>query len=370
MTLRLLITARDVAAALHLVQVALAARADARFEVSIAAQQPAARHFQEAGLQVRLFEPLSTRAADTENAARLRALAAGLLADVRPDVVLTGLSTPFDAGLDEAVPTVLFQDFWGEQNLLLGKAADLILAVDDEALRLNLRRYGRDSVRVGSARHAAYRSLDIPDLRRRIRSRLGLAPEERLIGFFGQALHQLAGYQRTVEHFVRAAAGLPETASVLIRPHPREDARQRAATEALFAHSGLRLAPPLEGAVEDALIACDVACSLFSSCTYDAAYLNRFSATPVTVPVSMLFDPEIVSYCEQHVNFETFPYHRFGAVLAVHEKEELAAVLRRALQAATHEAVWANAHRHLADPASAPGKALDAVAAFASRGGL
>lgn len=373
MAIKLLITARDVAAALHLIQVANAARADKRFQVQIAAQQPAARHFLDAGFEVQLIEPLSTRSAQTAEAVELRSVARRLLSAAAPDAVLAGLSTPFDAGLDEAVllesrvPTVLFQDFWGEQNLLLGKGADLVLAVDDEAVLLNKKRYGIDSCKVGSARHAAYRALDIAGIRQRARAELGIAANECLIGFFGQALHQLPGYARTVQHFVNALASLPTAVRLLVRPHPRENAEQRKATEALFIKSGLNLAPPLEGPVENALIACDVACSLFSSCTYDAAYLNRFSAAPVAVPLSMLFDQEIVTYCEQHVNFETFPYHRSGAVLAVHDPLQLASVLAQSMQASTHQLVWRNAHAHLADPAAAPQLALDKIADFLDR---
>ncbi len=374
MTIRLLITARDAAAALHLTQVALAARGDARFQIEIAAQEPAARYFREAGLPVRNVEALAARDASAAQAAPLRALARQLLADLRPDLALTGLSTPFDAGLDEAVlvesavPTVLFQDFWGEQNLLLGRGAQHVLAVDDEAAHLNRQRFGIESVVVGSARHAVYRDVVRAQSRARLRAALGVADDAGLIGFFGQALHHLPGYRRTVEAFVAAVAALPGAPMrVLVRPHPREDQRQREATQALFAGSGVAVVHAREGTVEDALAACDVSCSLFSTCTYDAAYLNRFADAPVTVPISMLFDPEIVRYCAQHVNFETFPYHRAGVVLAVHEQAALGAALADALQPATRAAVWRRAHETLPDPVLAPARALDAIAAIAAR---
>ncbi len=373
MTIKVLITARDVAAALHLTQIALTARADNRFKVSIASQQPAARHFLQAGLDVLEIGPLSTPSVLSVQGEELRSLARELLRSVEPDVVLVGLSTPFDAGIDEAVlvesrvPSVLFQDFWGEQNLLLGKGADLILAVDEEAVLLNQRRYGLSSTLVGSARHAAYRTLDMAGARHRVRQTLGMGADARVIGFFGQALHHLDGYRRTVNHFVQSVASLTDPVTVLVRPHPRESAQQREATESLFADSGLNWVSAHDGAVEEALIACDVSCSLFSSCTYDAAYLNRFSGTPVTVPVSMLFDAEIVHYCEQHVNFETFPYHRAGAVLAVHDKHRLSEVIDQALHSTVQQEVWRRAHEHLADPAAAPQLALDAIASFLAR---
>lgn len=372
MTIRLLVTARDVAAALHLVQIAIASRGDKRYQVLIAAQQPAARYFLDAGFDVRVLPPLAARSADSVEARQLRSTARGLIAEYRPDAILAGLSTPFDAGVDEAmfaeadVPTILFQDFWGEQNLLLGKAADLVLAVDDEAATLNFKRFGIHSRVVGSARHAAYADLDIPGIRQRVRASLGIAQDENVIGFFGQALHRLPGYARTVQAFVDALASIPSSFKLIVRPHPREDQAQREQTQALFLRSGITPIVDLDGPVENALIACNVVCSLFSTCTYDAAYLNRFSAKPVAVPISMLFDPEVETYCRQHVNFETFPYHRSGVVLSIHDVSNLAPLIRQSLEYENCENVWRNAQAHLPDPAAAPRLALDAVAEFLS----
>jgi hypothetical protein len=285
-------------------------------------------------------------------------------------VVLAGLSTPFDAGLDEAmlaeatVPRILFQDFWGEQNLLLGAAADLILAVDDEAADLNAKRFGAHSVVVGSARHAAYADLHIGAIRRDVRAGWGIGGGAKVVGFFGQALHRLPGYKRTVEAFIVALASMAEPFHLIVRPHPREDAEQRGRTEQLFREAGIQPIVDNGGSVENALIACDVVCSLFSTCTYDTAYLNRYSAVPVAVPISMLFDAEIASYCRQHVNFETFPYHRAGVVLSVHEPGELVGTLGQALQRSHLERIWRNAHDHLPDPGKAPRMALDAIDDF------
>jgi hypothetical protein len=370
MTKKLLITARDAAAGLHLVQVALACRQDARYEVVIAAQQPAARHFVAAGLPVLIVPPLSASSADSPQAAELRSVARQLLAEHQPDVVLAGLSTPFDAGLDEAmlaeatVPRILFQDFWGEQNLLLGAAADMILAVDDEAADLNAKRFGARSVVVGSARHAAYADLDIGAIRRDVRAGWGIGGDVKVVGFFGQALHRLPGYRRTVEVFIDALASMAEPFHLIVRPHPREDAEQRAQTEQLFRQAGIQPIVDAGGSVENALIACDVVCSLFSTCTYDTAYLNRYSPVPVAVPISMLFDEEIASYCRQHVNFETFPYHRAGVVLSVHEPGALVRTLDQAMTRGHLERIWRNAHDYLPDPGRAPRVALDAIDEF------
>lgn len=373
MTIRLLMTARDVAAALHLVQIAKRCQSDPRFELIIAAQQPAARHFVEAGLAVREVPPMMARTSDGEQADMLRATARQLLLDVAPDAVLVGLSTPFDAGLDEAVlavaevPTILFQDFWGEQNLILGKAANLLLAVDLEAAKLNQARFGTASKIVGSARHAAYVQMDIVGIRQRVRSRLQVQQDEMVIGFFGQALHHLPGYARTLERFIDALQSVQKTFKLIVRPHPREDETQRRKTEAMFLTSGIAASFDVEGSVESSLVACDVVCSLFSTCTYDAAYLNRFSSEPIAVPISMLFDSEIEAYCRQHVNFSSFPYHVNEVVLPVFQFSALTETIERSMQPQRRADIWNNAQLHLPDPARAPLNVLNEIYNFVAR---
>lgn len=371
MPVKLLITARDVAGALHLVEVAKAAVQDPRFEIVIVSQAPAAPYFAAAGLTVQTVAwPVVRSAAEASD---LRRHARLLLEQIKPDVVVTGLSTPFDASLDEAVlaeasvPTVLYQDFWGEQNLILGRGADHILAIDEQAAQRNLERFGKPSIVIGSARHAAYATLDVDAGRARVRAMIQ-SGDRRVIGFFGQALHALPGYRRTVDHFIDSVRTL-ENVALLLRPHPRETAEQRAETEAMFATAGLQTGLTADGTVEDAISACDVVVSLFSICTFDAAYLNRFAAHPVAVPMSLLFDDEIAAYCRQHGNYLDFSHHTLGLVKPVYDAAALPAALTSALQPEACRDAWSNAHRHLPDPALAPKRALDAVAMIATGGG-
>ena len=367
MPIRLLITARDVAAAHHLIQVARAAAHDARFSISIAAQDPAARHFAAAGLRFEQVPAAAATGPGDPAAGVVRSAARALLERVRPDAVLVGLSTPFDAGLDEAilaettVPSSLLQDFWGEQNLLFGRGADQILGIDVQASERNAERYHVPTVIVGSPRHAAYAALDIAAIRAHARAAIGATGATTVVGFFGQALHSLPGYQRTIEQFIASAAGMEAT--VLLRPHPREGDEQRRQTEALFAKSGLALVLDCSADVESALAACDVAVSLFSICTFDASYLNRFSPQPVAVPMSLLFDQEIADYCRQHGNYIDFSHHTLGLVTPVYNAAELPHALRLAATPEARRDAWSRAHRHLPDPRQAPGRVLDAIAA-------
>lgn len=371
MPTRLLITARDVAAALHLVQVARAARQDPRFSITIAAQDPAARHFAAAGFEFEQVPAAAAKVPGDASAGVIRAAARSLLERVRPDAVLVGLSTPFDAGLDEAVlaettvPSSLLQDFWGEQNLIFGQGADQILGIDQQAAQRNAERYHVPTVVVGSPRHAAYADLDIAAIRSRTRAAMGASDRTRVVGFFGQALHSLPGYRRTIEQFLAAAAGMD--AAFLLRPHPREGDDQRRQTEALFAKSGLALTLDRSPDVESALAACDVVVSLFSTCTFDASYLNRFAAAPVAVPMSLLFDQEIADYCRQHGNYMDFSHHTLGLVRPVYDARDLPQALRDAVTPQAARDSWSRANRYLPDPSQAPGRVLDAVQQLACR---
>jgi hypothetical protein len=364
--IRLLITARDMAAALHLVEVARVAAADPRFEVVVAAQPPALHRFEAGGRRVKVIEaPIATTAGSVE-ADQLRRTARALLADVRPDAVLVGLSTPFDAGIDEAVlaeaqvPSSLMQDFWGEQNLILGRGADYILAIDEQAAERNLARFGKPSIVVGSARHSAYAALDIGACRARVRATAGFAASDLVVGFFGQALHAMPGYQRTLSRFIECVGAI-EDVRLVLRPHPREDATQRRQTEQMFFNAGLAATDVGAGPVEEALAACDVVVSLFSICTFDAAYLNRFAPAPVAVPMSLLFDEEIAAYCRQHGNYFDFAHHTLGLVMPVYSAADLPAKLQLALQPESKRNAWKRAHRHLPDPAAAPRLVLEHI---------
>lgn len=360
----LLITARDAAAALHLIQVAAAYRARGDYWVHIVAQMPAARYFMNAGFQVKIFPDIKVLNLNCDEAVKLLSAAREILKTLSPDIVLVGLSTPFDAGIDEAilleskVPTILYQDFWGEQNLLLGKSADKVLAIDEEARLLNLERFGIKSAVVGSARHAPYQNLNMLDMRRNARTRLGVRENENIVGFFGQALQKIPGYIRTIEVFISTLSKVDVPFRLIVRPHPREDGNQREMTLKLFERSGIEPIVDDGNHVEETLIASDIVCSLFSTCTYDAAYINRFSNQPMAVPISMLFDEEVLAYCQKNINFDTFPYHHSGIIKAVMKSGDLAKTLNDAFEPSFRKEVWLSAHRELPNPVGAAQRVL------------
>jgi hypothetical protein len=365
-SLRLLVTARDAGATFNLIEIARAALRDGDFSLSIHAQSPALEYLREAGLDaIDVALPPASDAGDGAARALLE-YARAVQLSVQPDALLAGLSTPGDGGIDEAAlatavaPSFVMQDFWGEANGFFGRLADCYLGLDEHAVRLTRQRHGVDGAVVGSPRHAAYATLDVEELRARSRTELGLAEGVDVFGLFGQALHRLPGYQMTVEAWAAALRRLPGPLAAVYRPHPRETDADAAATLALVRGSGLECRLVRQRTVEETLAACDVVCSAFSLCSYDAAYLNRLATRPLITPVTLLFDQQVRDYCGEHIHFEDFPYLQGRLALSVRRVEELGERLQSARHGHLPESVW-RAARGIPDPSGATARALEVI---------
>jgi hypothetical protein len=146
------------------------------------------------------------------------------------------------------------------------------------------------------------------------------------------------------------------------RPHPRESDDDRRRTLALFRDAGLDVVGWENETVEDALLAGDVVGSAFSNCSYDAAYLNFFSDTPLIVPVSLFFEPGVVDYFQRIVRLKEWPYLKSGLVLPIYRREDLAGELARAAGEAARRQHWSAARQNLVSPDGASARVLEAVA--------
>jgi hypothetical protein len=363
---RLLITARDAAAALHLIEISRYAAQHGDLDLAVVTQLPATRYFQRAGIGSVTVNIGAARRPDDATGSALLEEARRVLDRYRPDAILCGLSTPFDGGIDEAVqavhggPTAVMQDFWGEANTFFGGKADVYLALDEEGVNLTRSRFDLNAVAIGSPRHAAYAHIDIIGARNEARASVGLAADSQVIGFFGQALHNLEGYIRTLRAWVAATNGLPRSVRRAFRPHPRQSEKERELTISLLRDFGIDCILLDHPDVERSLLVCDVVCSAFSNCTYDVAYLNYFSPYPIITPVSLFFDTEIVDYFRKMVRLDEFPYLKAGLVLSVDHAHDLEEVLSLALTDDVKTRYW-SAAKHLANPAEAPRRALEVI---------
>lgn len=365
--IKLLVTASDAAAGFHLAEIVKVARADPRFNVTVAAQGPAIRILQSAGISVRTVDTPRVKDAGIPQAASLLAEARSVLAETQPDLILSGLSTPFDGGLDEAVlaerqvRAYLMQDFWGEVNTFFGRGPDACFVLDDEAADLTRLRIDCATLIVGSPRHAAYDRMDSWGMRRELRSTLSVDASAPVVGMFGQALHAKPGYRRTLEAWCEAVRDIGVVP--LYKPHPRESDSDVRFTVDLLARHGLEpRIPDPAASVEAVISACDVVCAAFSNCLYDAAFLNHFSERPLVSPVALFFDRDIVDYFRQIVNLDSFPYLKSGLVEPVDDKRQLVPALQGALGGDAKHRYWTNARANLEHPVRAVSMILDELA--------
>jgi len=334
--IRLLITARDPAAAWNMAEVAREAMADGRFEVHLHAAGPAFGILSRCGLPVRQVHATAVVGESGVHPAAVLEEAAALLAHVSPDAVLVGLSQTGGGGIDEAllalaenVPRFALQDFWGDVNTFFGRPADLYFVMDDEAARLTTALHGVAAQAVGCPRYASYAALDVGELRRGTRQRLGVGQDTPLIGLFSQPLWHVPGYWRTLETFAAAAA--THSALALLRPHPRERDEDVAAMRQLLENAGLRIVPAIDGASEPLLAACDAICSAFSLSGLDALYLARQSTELPAGVLYMLFDAELQACYRATSRLDTVPLVQLGLALAPDEIDALPYALGTAL---------------------------------------
>ena len=365
---RLLLSARDPGSAGHIQAILHEAARHPWLEVRVHADDPAYDALRRAHPEVARFGGRASVDPSPEDRARLVGEARRIVEAEQPDAVLVGVSHVHEAGLDEAFlaaafdrPAFAMQDFWGDANLNLGRAADLYFALDEAAVRLTRERHGCAAMACGSPKHARYADLDVLAMRRAARAALGIADERPVVGYFGQALTRLAGYRATLHEFTRAIAATPQ-AHVFYKPHPRETPEEVSATIACFAQAGRRVATVVEGSTEDWLAASDVAVCCFSSCGYDAAFLNRACDRPVVAPLYLLFDAEIVGYFRSVTDLAVPPPSELGIVRSVTRAEALGEELRRALSPEGREDAWNLALRHLPDPKGAAGAILGEIA--------
>ena len=298
---RLLLSARDPGAAESIAPVARLALASPALHTVLAAQSPALEMFQALGLPVRAIdcEPLP----DLDDPARADLLAEAdqLLAEVRPDAVITGLSGP-GIGIDEALSSrarhlwlYSVQDCEGLVVPGFDGPAPGYFVANDWAARVTRRHPGVAPIVVGSLKHGHYADLAPEQLRKQ--GRTLLPPASPVIGFFGQVAWRWPGYERSLRRFAQAVPRAAPGALVVYRPHPKESLAERQKTVRLFAEAfaGTACALVTDGnrAVEVSLSVPDLTVSCFSVCGIDQLYLSRQSRAPLGGVLFLLFEPDL-----------------------------------------------------------------------------
>lgn len=323
MTRQLLISARDPGAAAQLGSVARRAMADPAWQVMVLAAPPADR------VLTALRVPCQRVTAQGE---ALHEQLRALLATLRPDAVLTGLSGP-DRGLDEALlaaaeglPRYLFQDYWGDLNPATPPGVQ-ILCLDTAGVAQTRARHGRPARAVGSPAHDHWPAPRIA--RRRLQQHHRLRRDLPVIGLCDQPLWQQPGYADTLRRTLRA---LPP-GQLLVRPHPRTPWPDRLRLRRLLrqAGAGRRVVWSARSPLPDFVAACDLLLSAYSSCALDAAQYNRRAGHPGTVALNLLCDARLYRHYRAATGFDRTPLADSGLALDQYRHGNLAWRLAAAL---------------------------------------
>ena len=310
---RILLSARDPGGAGNMVALARYFRQEAMFDVHVAASgvgytmlrtaEERPEHF--------IFSHDRDHLQTEENQSSLLSEAKKLLGRIKPDAVITSLSS-FGVGIDEAllatanVPTFAVQEFWGDVNLGLGIPANMYFVLDDYAVELSEKRWGVKAVAVGAPKYTLYKEIDIMRMWKLGRSYIGVGPGDKVVGWFGQS-PQIPGHKNVFYCFIKALADFPRKPKLLLREHPKF-------TESKLNHLNDAKKMGLEvfdatgkGEVERWLVACDLVVTPFSACGLDHAYLSAYSPIPIGSVLYLMTNEEIRKYSQEVCGMVSMP---------------------------------------------------------------
>ena len=347
---RLIISARDPAAASQVADLGQKVLSDPRFIVRIIAQDPAYGLLKQVNVPVyKIISPVCVDP-DSEQAKRLLSEVDGHVKEFEPDAVLCGLSSPGEGGVDEALLKVsvsksyLLQDFWGEANEFFGKVADVFFVLDEDAKVINSKKFSNLSYVTGSPKYAKYKSYS---------NRLNHSAKGKLqIGFLGQSLSKYPGYQATIKKLCQGIIEANLNCEFIYRPHPREGVEEVKGVHLLLENCGFRSTVHIaeHESCEDFLVSLDVVCGVFSNGLYDSAYINYYCGGRGIVPMALLFDSEMQSLLKSVVDPGELPYFKRDLVLGVFEEDQISSALRLATNPKAGDSFVEASKRFLPNP--------------------
>lgn len=332
---KLLLTARDAGSAGHVAALAEGARARG-MECLVVAEDAAQAYLAARGVaHLAAADWLGERSADRAEAR---------LQQAGTDVVVCGRSSPLDQGIDQAVlnaaratgtPSVVVQDFWGDVWPESARP-DHYLVIDDQAGALTRQRTAAAVHVVGSPKHLAYMDLDFPALRREGRATLGLAPDALVVGYFGQNLLTIPGYQEVLCDVGAVGARLGE-ATMIYKPHPRESDESSARSIALLSDGDRRFVAADALSIETVLATVDVVLLCFSTVGLDAAYMMCATAGSAASIVCADYPPDVASYWRRPTGLTAYPLVSSGIALQAADRSSLETAVRTALTPAERQ---------------------------------
>lgn len=343
----ILLTARSACAAWGILEIWRYLILDRSLSVSILSQEPATTILKAYDIPVVDVDLPPGSNPDDENSKKILSYVNSFLLSAVPDVVLVGLSTPGEGGVDEAAlalakcPTCMLQDFWGDSNSFFDKHPDCYLVMDHEAKLVTDCKYNTSSVVVGSTRHAKYSKLNFEVMQKEMLEKLDLNLDSIVHGFFCQPLYCL-GYLETVEAWADAVNILPYD-RIIYRPHPGSSSEWVSSIEAIFKRRGLRYIILGDVDLEKVIVICTSVSSVMSNSSLDVAYVNHFSLKAMAVPIYLLFNKGVVEYLKKFQAVDELPTVKQGVALLVKDLDSLSLVLGKSVSPSHQDFLWRRA---------------------------
>ena len=361
-----MLSARDPGAGYQLAEIAHCASEVSYLDTFIFSQMPAFAIFDQAGLDAKLIQSGSDLCANNQVRDAILREATRVIARTVPDAILVGLSGP-DCGIDEAIvasagdiPTYAFQDYWGDVNLGFGRVADTFFVIDDVAAAYTRERLGESQriVICGSPKHATQRRISRAH---GVLSSLASTDDNPSFVFLGQPLWGIEGYARTLSKSARYLYKYWPEARFRYRPHPKEDLSARERALSILAEVGYSAEIDQDPILENTFLTADLACTCYSSCALDLAYLNKASATPLCGMLMMLFEQDVRRHYVAYSGLRDIPLSLMGLTKTVWNELDLSEAIELALGYTQRKKVWLETQKRLSDPLAAASKVLETI---------
>lgn len=285
------------------------------------------------------------------------------------DGIITGLSG-LGIGLDEALikvadcPTFSVQDFWGDINFGFSKIADFYFVLDEMAHDLSCKK-GLKSENchiVGSIKHSTI-DKEIENIDAEIknyRQTLGVNKCERILLICGQPLWSFPGYEKTMELLLEIALSVTGL-KVIYRPHPAETLLPNIITKKLLLTRDKKLIVDNKIPLYIALAACDMNCSVFSTCGWDQIVLSRCLKRPLGMVSYLLAEPSIKKMLFEITGLNDVPVCQQGFATEVHSFAILEDKIKLLFGSNYNDECFHAIRKHVVNPSSAARNALSKI---------
>jgi hypothetical protein len=201
----LLLTARDYNTGINAYVLANSEEINTSFNVKVAVDIPSTRIFKSSNRHYEIIDCKGCYSSDSKEFNKTILRAKNFLKNVKPDVLLTGV-TGEGIAIDEIavsifkgkIPTFSYQDYWGYLNQTLGDIADKILLMDEAASLATSNKYPNvETEIVGSLKYDYIKNHKRTHLKAKYTHTEKNRNQEYWV-FIGQPLHQLQTYLDTV----------------------------------------------------------------------------------------------------------------------------------------------------------------------------